>query len=275
MMTVAAHPPISSLALAAQADVLMTTVEMLRSPQAIRNSPVEPWFSLPFDVLSGLLDTAFGSLLITKDSANIDGTEPCNTPTLPEAFREVYELANQLDSDIWSDEYYRLFDSSQACAMNQASYIRRDKGTIIGDVSGFYNAFGWQRNATRGERPDNLLCQLEFVGVALAMASQATDESHRNIVNDALAEFARVHMHDWMPPVCYHLIDSSQIAYFGAVGQWILLLWEKLTEVHAWPVDPISNAPLAPIIDLDDPYECGAPDLVQLQTKNMGQESLF
>ncbi len=274
-MTTITRPQIAPLALAAQADLLLITVEMLRSPQTILNSPVEPWFNLPLGTLHDLLDTAFGTQLAPTESASIDGTEPFETPTLPEALTEVHELVNQLDADIWSDEYYRLFDSSQACALNQASYIRRDKGTIIGDVSGFYNAFGWQRNATRGERPDNLLCQLEFIGVALAMASQATDESQRNVVEDALAEFARVHMHDWMPPVCYHLIDSSQIAYFGAVGQWVLLLWEKLTEAHAWPVDPVSNAPLAPTIDLDDPYECGAPDLVQIQTKDIGQESLF
>ena len=274
-MTSATDPKISSLALAAQADVLMITVEMLRSPQAIQSSPVEPWFSLPLGILHDLLDTAFGPQLAAATSVPRDGTEPIEPPTLPEALAEVHELAYQLDAEIWSDEYYRMFDSSQACALNQASYIRRDKGTIIGDVSGFYNAFGWQRNATRGERPDNLLCQLEFVGVALAMASQATDESQQNVVQDALAEFARVHMHDWMAPVCYHLIDSTQIAFFGAVGQWILLLWEKLTEAHAWPVDPVSNAPLAPTIDLDDPYECGTPDLVQIQTKDIGQESLF
>ena len=130
-MTTITRPQIAPLALAAQADLLLITVEMLRSPQTILNSPVEPWFNLPLGTLHDLLNTAFGTQLVPTESASIDGTEPIETPTLPEALTEVHELVNQLDADIWSDEYYRLFDSSQACALNQASYIRRDKGPVL------------------------------------------------------------------------------------------------------------------------------------------------
>lgn len=126
-MTTYAKPQISSLALAAQADVLMITVEMLRSPQAVLSSPVEPWFNLPLQALLELLNTAFGSLLARAESANTEGTEPTETPTLPEGLSEVHELAKQLDSDLWSDEYYRLFDSSQACAEPSQLYPPRQR----------------------------------------------------------------------------------------------------------------------------------------------------
>ena len=151
--------------------------------------------------------------------------------------------------------------------MNQASYIRRDKGTILGDLCGFYRAFGWQGNLASGERPDHLLCQLEFVGVMLAMAARAEDDQQRKIVHDALAQFARLHMHDWIPSVCCQLIESSRLAYFGAVAQWLIVLWTKLTEFHAWPMDSVPEPRLTPSIDPEDPYECGAPDLVQLNAK--------
>lgn len=252
----------SSLPLAAHADLVMVSVEMLRSPQAIQGSEFEAWYELPIDSFQDLLGTAFGNL----GAASLAD----DALSLPSAFAEVHSLARQLDQEAWSDEYYRLFDSSQACALNQASYIRRDKGAILGDVSGFYNAFGWRSSLTRGERPDNLLCQLEFVGMLLAMAAQASDDQQYQVVEDALAQFARLHMHDWLPAACYHLIDSARLAYFGAVAQWLMVLWNQLTEFHHWPVDPISNAPLAPTIDAEDPYECGAPDLVQLQTKEIG-----
>jgi hypothetical protein len=66
---------------------------------------------------------------------------------------------------------------------------------------------------------------------------------------------------DWLP-AAYHLIDSARLAYFARSlsGSWCS---ESPTEFHHWPVDPISNAPLAPTIDPEDPYECGLPDLVQ------------
>ncbi|MEX1027611.1 MAG: molecular chaperone TorD family protein [Candidatus Paceibacterota bacterium] len=249
-------PRESSIVLAAQADLVLTTVEMLRSPQSLVGSSLEPWYELPLDSLNVLLERAFGK---GPKPAAMEGE-----PTLPDALAEVYQLARQLEHTAWSDEYWRLFDSSQACTLNQASYIRRDKGTILGDVCGFYNAFGWQASLTRGERPDHLLCQLEFVGMMLAMAAQTTDETQREVVRDALAEFARLHMHDWLPSVCYHLIDSTRITYFGAVAQWLMLLWAHLTEFHNWPIDPVPNAPLAPATDPENPYECDAPDVVPL-----------
>ncbi|MEQ1827182.1 MAG: molecular chaperone TorD family protein [Pirellula sp.] len=255
----------SAITLAAQADLVLITVEMLRSPQSIDRSSIEPWYELPIESFHALLETAFGQ----SESTHISHAEL----SLAGALEEVYHIARQLDHEAWSDEYWRLFDSSQACTLNQASYVRRDKGTILGDVCGFYNAFGWQANLSRGERPDSLNTQLEFIGMMFAMAARADRQADRQVVLDALAQFARVHMHDWLPTVCYHLIDSTQLTYFGAVGQWVMMLWSQLTEFHAWPIDPVSNAPLAPTIEPEDPYECGAPDLVQLQTKEIGSHS--
>ncbi len=267
-----------SLTLAAQTDLVMLTVEMLRPPgepsalvagpdwhnAALRpetyaaGSQAERWFDLPTSQLDELLRAGLGASSVLP----LD-TELKLTPQ--SALADVRRCAVEFDLAIWRDEYVRLFDGATACPLNQASYIRRDKGKILGDVSGFYNAFGWRAALDTGERPDHLLCQLEFVGMLLALASQAPSMESQGIVTEALSKFAREHMHDWIPAVCWQMCEESQFEYFGAVSQWLLVLWQSLTNIHHWPVDELPAERLRPIVDPDSPYECGAPDLHQIQ----------
>ncbi len=271
-----------SVSLAAQADLVMLTVEMLRSPArepTVNDFTLPPaggsdavaamegddkgsdlWFHLPYRHLDELLHTALGAssgLPLDEDSEL--------TPR--SALVDARRCAHELDTDQWGDEYVRMFDGATACPLNQASYIRRDKGKILGDVSGFYNAFGWRAGLDTGERPDHLLCQLEFVAMLLALASQAPSRAANEVVMEALSKFAREHMHDWLPAVCWQMCEESQVEYFGAVSQWLLVLWQTLTDLHHWPVDELPDMRLKPIVDPDDPYECGAPDLHQIQAR--------
>ena len=258
-MTSESFPRSQCIAWAAQADLLFLTVEMLRAPQ--RNAEKDPlcWKEIPTETLHELLRNAFGETC--EQAIGVSAL------TLSDALDEAHQLVQQLDRQEWSDEYWRLFDTSQACSLNQASYIRRDKGTILGDLCGFYNAFGWQGSLTSGERPDHLLCQLEFTSMLLAMAAQAKDDEHRMVVTDALSQFTRLHMQDWLPSVCHQLVEATWLPYFGAVSQWLMLFWTRLTETNAWPVDANPATPLTPQIDPESPYECAAPDLIQLQVK--------
>lgn len=256
------------VSLAAQADVVLLTVDMLRAPQAIRDSGQSPWFDLPTDELQQLVWAALGTAADEPCQATGESkpTEPVEARPSPlSALADVQRCAKNLEWEAWSDEYFRLFDSATACPLNQASYIRRDKGTILGDLSGFYNAFGWQSSTTLGERPDHLLCQLEFVAMLLAAASRAPDSESYEVVTGALAQYAREHMHDWLPSVCWQMCEQTQLEYFAAVSQWLFVLWQSLTDLHAWPMDLLPEHHMQPITDPENPYECGAPDVHQIQ----------
>ncbi len=257
------------VALAAQADLMLLTVDMLRSPQSIRDSGEWPWYDLPAGELKQLLNTALGAAAEqTSEGQGLDGrTEIICRPSPSSALQDVQRCARQLEQDAWSDEYFRLFDGATACPLNQASYIRRDKGTILGDLSGFYNAFGWQRSSTQGERPDHLLCQLEFMAMLLASASRAPNDESYQIVTQAMSQYAREHMHDWLPSVCWQMCEQAHLEYFAAVAAWLFVLWQALTDLHAWPIDSLPEHHMQPITDPENPYECGAPDLHQIQGK--------
>lgn len=235
---------------AARADLILLTADMLRPP---RSEVAPDWVTIADEDWRRLLEVAELPISTSKD-----GTTLANT------LEEVFQQARGVSLDAWADEYWRLFDSSIACPINQASYVRRDKGTILGDVAGFYNAFGWQYNSNTGERPDHLLCQLEFVGLLFAMSSRADLDEQREVVDDALQKFAYLHMHDWLPSFCWQLCESTRLPLFGAVGTWLVMLWDALTSVCQWPVDPREPEKLTPLGDAENPYECAAGGLVQL-----------
>jgi TorA maturation chaperone TorD len=260
--------PADCLSLAAQADLIFLTVDMLHAPQASQESGRSQWFDVPSDELQQLVRAAFGAVADQPRQAAgecnpLELAAACPSPL--SALADVQRCAKNIESDVWSDEYFRLFDGATACPLNQASYIRRDKGRILGDLSGFYNAFGWQSSTTLGERPDHLLCQLEFVAMLLAAASRAPDGESYEVVKQALSQYAREHMHDWLPSVCWQLCEQTRLEYFAAVAQWLLVLWQSLTDLHAWPIDLLPVHHMQPITDPENPYECGAPDLHQIQ----------
>jgi putative dimethyl sulfoxide reductase chaperone len=235
---------------AARADLLLLTADMLRPPKL---GSIPDWVAIP--------DADWQQLLEAADlprSTTTDGT------TLSHALDEVFQQVRLVAVDVWADEYWRLFDSSIACPINQSSYIRRDKGTILGDLAGFYHAFGWRQNAASGERPDHLLCQLEFVGLLFAMSSRAPSKQEREVVEDALQKFAYLHMHDWLPSFCWQLCETTTVPLFGAMGSWLVMLWDALASACQWPVDRREPEKLEPLGDAENPYECAAGGLVQL-----------
>lgn len=246
----------NAVTLAAQADLVLLTVEMLRAPQTGADKRHRLWWEIPPPQLDALLTAALGRAADVADAET-------QRPSPRQALAAVVGCTADMVAADWCDEFCRLFDGAQACPLNQASYVRRDKGTILGDLSGFYRAFGFRPDEQTGERPDHLLCQLEFLAALLVMASRAPDEEASQIVQNALSNYARDHVHDWLSAVCWQMCEATRLEYFAAVAQWLLVLWQALTEFHHWPADPPPQNPLLPVIDPGDPYECGAPDLQQ------------
>lgn len=239
------------VAMAAQADLILLTVDMLRAPDLKFGKPA--WANEDLQTWQQCLAMA-----------NFPASTVADKTTLAESLSEIFSIAQATTVDQWSDEYWRLFDSSMACPINQAAYVRREKGTILGDLSGFYLAFGWEHVLQTGERPDHLLCQLEFIAVMLAMAVQAQTDEQSEIAREALGKFAQTHMHDWLPSFCWQLCEVTQLPLFGAIGTWLVMLWDALTAVHAWPVDPRPAERIEVQQDIENPYECAAGGLVQL-----------
>ena len=136
--------------LLAQADLLLLIADLLRAPELIRHS--------------------LGNLKKSNLKMLVEATDLTPGDAILEQLHLAVKHARTAIHADWSGVYRLLFDGAMLCPVNEAGYIRRDKGAIIADVCGFYQAFGWTASEKSGERPDHLLVELEFAAMLLVMA---------------------------------------------------------------------------------------------------------
>lgn len=180
-----------------------------------------------------------------------------------------------------ADEHHRLFEGATVCPLNETAYVRRDKGAIIGDLCGFYRAFGWTPRNHIGEKPDHLVFELQFLAVLLTMLAQTQlrgSQEQRELTLDAIRKFGGDHFGDWLPVMVDHLANATQLDVYRALAALLRGVWDEVVAYHSIPVTPtemIDDVPAIPTLargddpESDSPYEpCGfesAPGLVQLQ----------
>ncbi len=232
--------------LLAQADLLMLLVDLLRPPEKMPD--IQTRFALSRPCLESLVRAS--------------GLEDASQIT--EALESAAAQARTASRTEWSGEYRWLFDGSIACPINEAGYVRRDKGAILGDLCGFYRAFGWQPTDT-GERPDHALVELEFLAMLLVMAACAETSEQAEVTERAMADFTRHHLSDWIGAMAHQLEISTTYPLFLAIAELIRRIWPAMVQWHRWVVDPPIPGGIGIVEEPEDPYECGAPDLVELQ----------
>ncbi len=232
--------------LLAQADLLLLIADLFRPPEKIKHP----------------LDTLKKSNL----KMLVDATGLKSKTKLVDQLHAAVKLARQANKDEWAGCYRLLFDSSMVCPVNEAGYIRRDKGSIIADVCGFYNAFGWTAAARTGERPDHLLVELEFAAMLLVMSARAETRGQTEVTEKALADFTRHHLSDWLLVFSDQLKLSTTYPLFVEAAELLAVVWPVLVKWHDWTVDPAPPSTVGIAAEPESPYECGAPDLVTLET---------
>jgi len=238
--------------LLAQADLILLIADLLRPPEKIRHS--------------------LGNLKRPNLKMLVSATGLPGKKQLCDILHDAVKEARQAVPDEWSGCYRLLFDGSIHCPVNEAAFIRRDKGAIIGDVCGFYRAFGWTTIEDSGERPDHLLVELEFCAMLMVMAARAKTVKHRKITETALADFARHHLNDWLDLFCEQLKLTTTYPLFVKSADLLAHVWPALIVWHDWIVDPVPVNTVGIGADPENPYECGAPGLVSINADSAQQQ---
>ncbi len=232
--------------LLAQADLLLLIADLFRPPEKIRHS--------------------LGNLRKSNLKMLVNATGLAGKRNLADQLNDAVKLARTAIPDQWSGCYRLLFDGPIRCPINEAAYIRRDKGAIIGDVCGFYRAFGWAHVEQTGERPDHLLVELEFCAMLLVMAARAETREQLKTTESALADFTRNHLNDWLGVFCEQLRQTTTYPLFVEAAKLLDQAWPSLIAWHAWIVDPAPANSVGIVAEPEDPYECGGPDLVSIKS---------
>jgi TorA maturation chaperone TorD len=144
-------------------------------------------------------------------------------------------LAADTSPDDWRDANARLFEGATPCPLNQTAYIRRDKGALLADISGFYHAFGFELRPGRDDKCDHILAELEFAALLLSMSALTDDDEHRAIALDALRSFATDHLSDWLALFCTRLASISLLPLHQSLAHVLLLTWNAIAVHYNFP----------------------------------------
>jgi len=175
-------------------------------------------------------------------------------------FRKAIRSFETGDQAMLAGEYERLFSSAVTCPINEAGYIRRDKGAILGDVQGFYRAFGIAVDSDAEERGDHLICELEFLGLLLVMYGNACRNDateHAAVSWKAARDFATDHLNDWIGSFCERLAFVTEFDGYDAIADSLRQTWRTVSEQLELPEPNQIPVPSSGELDQDSGWSCG------------------
>jgi TorA maturation chaperone TorD len=184
----------------------------------------------------------------------------------PDALRRTLHAAllelRDADRLAWQRERTRLFEGPVACPANETAYVRRDKGALIGDLCGFYHAFGFEPVEQSGEKPDHLLCELEFASLLLVMLAQAMrrqDAEATEVTEEALVAFLESHLGEWLGLFCLRLQAATDLPVLRAATEVLGAAWDAMALPLDLPgIEQLCRQGEPTLSNEDDgtPYEC-------------------
>lgn len=186
-------------------------------------------------------------------------------PTLAQLARPLEQL---------QDEYVRTFGLvfNRECPPYETEYQRNEdtffRAQQMADIGGFYRAFGLQPGSERGERPDHVATELEFMALLLYKQRAAFDRSdddmaiageHGEICRRAQFDFLHEHLSWWAPAFAHAVRRKAETGlYFAAAGLLAALLPAERTILGV----PTPKACVQPFSD-EEPDDCESCGYVQ------------
>jgi TorA maturation chaperone TorD len=135
-----------------------------------------------------------------------------------------------------NEAYERTFGLlvSGACPPYESEYIDGkftfQRSQSMGDVGGFYSAFGLQPSREHPERHDHVVLELEFMALLLglerrAAESDADDGADRAAVcRDAQTKFLKEHLDWWTPAFAKLLTRQDPGGFYEAASHFLAAL---------------------------------------------------
>lgn len=193
-------------------------------------------------------------------------------PTLAQLARSAEQL---------QDEYVRTFGLvfNRECPPYETEYQRNEdtffRAQQMADIGGFYRAFGLQPGSERGERPDHVATELEFMALLLYKQRTAFDRTgedvatageHSETCRQAQYDFLHEHLSWWAPAFAHAVRRKAETGlYFVAAGLLAAFLPVERTLLGV----AAPKAGLQPFSDEepDDCQSCGVfqPSVYQLE----------
>lgn len=169
------------------------------------------------------------------------GIEPDEARARAEQYHQARSALIEGDLRQIRGYYERLFATGERAPINEAAYIRRDKGALLGDIAGFYTAFGMAVSPGIGERPDHLVCELEFLSLVFVMMANAQTEPPPDQPDaaetcwQAVHSFADDHLGEWLPSFAARTAFDGEDGPYALAAEQLVLLWRSMCQLLAIP----------------------------------------
>lgn len=176
------------------------------------------------------------ALIIRQDPTSV--ANPLGRGERPLSDLDPHAVLAQLPAT--SDDLNRQYEStfgllvSGACPPYESEYINGkfavQRSQTMGDVSGFYRAFGLQTSTRHPERPDHIVLELEFTAFLLGMQLQAAQadpspmQDRASVCRRAQERFFREHLLWWTPAFARLLSHEAGGGFYGHVAHFLAAL---------------------------------------------------
>jgi TorA maturation chaperone TorD len=143
-----------------------------------------------------------------------------------------YHTHKRVESDKLCLEYDRLFRSKEAW-LYSAEYTSQNefqRAKNLAEINGFYKAFGLE---TRGERPDALSCELEFMHYLIFKQDYAIKNKIKNakekanICLEAQKKFFAEHLYQGAKNIVEKILSQGENGFYKQIARELLVFLES------------------------------------------------
>ncbi len=190
---------------------------------------------------------------------------------IKEEYQAFSRSIAKADVEALKPEYTELFLTRMFCPPTETIYGKNSFNTpnILGDISGFYKAFGFKLSDKATVPHDNIAVELEFMSfleLKIAYALEQEMEENLDICLTAKKRFLAEHIGRWIWVFGQNLVTRSNEDYFKCLGQLISKFIDAELEFYGIKVDiegnqemPQKNEPMECPHSGGDTYEREAP----------------
>lgn len=168
--------------------------------------------------------------------------------------REISKAAAHTNTTELEHIFHWLFTTNMLATPYEGPYCATERGGVLGDLSAFYQAFGFSVNE-HGGSPDSIVHEVKFLSLlalkeAFALQNGLTEEAE--ICANATKGFIEDHLGRWSPHFVNKVLTATEEAIFVLA---VNLLTAALSRVGK-RVGVTEIVPL-PFLDLDQEKEVG------------------
>lgn len=191
------------------------------------------WFLLR-DLTGGAADPTETGCVALTELITAAALDPACKSDLETACHERGAVSRQdrnADLATWAD-------AATGFDLHECAYVRRDRGHILGDIAGFYRAFGVASEAAGNRRPDQLAAELEFLGLLSALQARARIDGDReaaDLVRAGAAAFWTDHLACWIALPAARADYLPCPRWIKAGTRAIATVAAALAQVEGWP----------------------------------------